>query len=974
MKELLDKINKIIIEKSFVKNKVLILDFLKNSQFAYYFFNKLPTNFSNLSEIEFLLDEALRIENYYVVIKILTGSLGSDNNGFIIKFITNNYEKFAGNKLKDELFQEEALEVVKKLLESDRSQVNSVFRLVKKVVKLAGNEYKEDRYDHKREKEYVADLLLSMSDDFDETEINETIELIKEKFDLTDGGFRHINSTHSIFNILRKYLESNFKDNFDKVINLLIYQYDENYGDKFDGWEWSGAGVNRAGNNFSLNDISFVEYVLIPATRKFYEENNDLEFLISKMVTKTADVKKNRPDFLNRAILPIIVDLYSSDDVKKVSFAYDVLKEFIESTKGIPSKSDLIFQYILSSKLSDEKIWKLALIDAEKYDTPTSVFLERNISNLAARGHVDAKRILKKWQKNPKYYQGFTGSTSITSAITSQLGNNLYGAVELFRDFISNDGFVNDKYDRFEVYDLARALSRIIEKNFKIGLEILNDLKNKEKLGVNEQILLCNAISNIDVKVSDFSVVTNLYDYFIDPFLSEFDNIEKIIKKIPYDNGREQFVKFAECLVVNGDEGEIKKALRIIEIFVKDPDPYLPSKDPNGAEYNEHARIERGETDPTITSVRGWCGWVLMKASVLKGRSFIDEIIDLTEELSKDENYYVQHMACLALSRLANIRLTHLENSEEMYLDSNRKVALQKAKRIEKIAFNLLERIISYNNEAKKSLARSILSVFNAIRSLNYVDALKFVSAFKNNFPPEAIGEAAPLFIFFAEFRENAYEDWKWKEVGLYDDLEPFDSSEFKNILEDIVKSKELEIRKQFTFKFCTLIDEGEELFNVSLKYLNLITDQDFNDDIDDICRSIYNFFIPKQIDKHFVDCYRLWKKCLSREIIVLNDNYDNKIPNSVPNWIEREHGEVLLKVKDKMGDSVFLDDLELFTKFPKGVDFYGISSAINKLKEFPKNNDQVSRIYDALIVRNPSYYDDKESWQNGVNHVGSQK
>jgi len=28
--------------------------------------------------------------------------------------------------------------------------------------------------------------------------------------------------------------------------------------------------------------------------------------------------------------------------------------------------------------------------------------------------------------------------------------------------------------------------------------------------------------------------------------------------------------------------------------------------------YNEHKKIENGEGTPIITSVRGWCGWVLV--------------------------------------------------------------------------------------------------------------------------------------------------------------------------------------------------------------------------------------------------------------------------------------------------------------------------------------------------------------------------
>lgn len=961
MQDNLQKINDILSNKDFIENKDSILSLISDPQLAHYFFTRFPKVIDGLSKMEFLLDAMLETNNHYTLTQVLTESISDNNNAFIIEYIDQHYEDFGKSKFRDDLYQEEALKVVTQIIESDKTHHDKIFELVKKVLTLSGNEYKEDRYDHKREKDYVAKLMLYLWETGEQKE--EILKLVGQKFDLTSGGFGLLmNTPKEIFQILETYLNENFKTNLADITSIVIEQYDERYDGEYKGWEWAGAGVSRSGSNFSLNDINIVIHVLEPATKKFYEEEQDFEFVKEAMITKTEDVSKNRPDFLNRAVLPVILRIFKTGKEQDSDKAYEIINEFIESRKGIPHKAALIYQAARTMDLSTEKLWSLAKIHAEKYETPTSVFLEQIVSDLSVQGHKQAKQILKKWHQNPKYYQGFGTSNTISQSIVSKLDDNFDGAVEQLKEFINNEGFTNDSYDWFEVFDLARTLSRILEKNVDVGLQILNETINKNHLGRNEQILITNAISNISTKelgvTKSSELLYQIYENYVFPFLGE-NNLPKIIQKINHDNAREQFVKFAELLLENG---LIDKAIKIVEIFVSDPDPYLPEDDPNSRDTNEHARIERGEGDPTITSVRGWCAWVLMKSSTLKGRPYIDKIIDLVEKLTKDENYYVQHMACFALSQLANVRLTHIEGKKELFLDSDKIKALKKAKRIEKIAFDLLDRMAQYNSKPKKALAKSILSVFGAIRSLNQDDALRFTTTFHDNFPPEAIGEAAPLFIFFAEFRENAYKDWEWKADGLYDDLAQFDSTAFKKILENLAGSNNVEIRKQFAFKFSVLPDEGEELFDVSLKYLNIIADQEYDDDV---FRAIFTYFVPRQIDKHFEETYALWKKCIEKEVKALNKNYEKKIPNSVPNWIEQYHGDILLKIKDEIGEETFLTDLELFTKFPKGVNLYGIASAIGILRNFAKDNKKVEEIYDSLIERDPAYYDTKQEWMN---------
>jgi hypothetical protein len=43
----------------------------------------------------------------------------------------------------------------------------------------------------------------------------------------------------------------------------------------------------------------------------------------------------------------------------------------------------------------------------------------------------------------------------------------------------------------------------------------------------------------------------------------------------------------------------------------------------------------------------------------------------------------------------------------------------------------------------------------------------------------------------------------------------------------------------------------------------------------------------------------------------------------------------------------------------------HDFSDVVTKLKQLPKDNVLVGQIFDKLIKRNPSHYDDKQDWLN---------
>ncbi len=897
-----------------------------------------------------LINALAKPRYFYRLINLLEKHL-ENNVDFVFDFFITRYDDFGSAP--DTYIRSHVLDIIKKSLLMDPELQDKVTTFVKHICVNYSSEFKNRFANSDQEKRVIGEILLELMKC--EIDIEEIVSIASLSFDITEGGFGLLMDTPpEIYQILKRYIEEDFDGNFEKVVQLVIAQYDEQYKEKFEGWEWGGAGTSRSGNHYSLSDRHFVALVLKPALDAYYKQTQNFEFIKSRCVSKTEDVSRERPDFLNRAALEIILERYQSPDVQVSDEAFEILSEFIDSKHGCPHKADLIYQEIQGGSMPDDNVWRLAVIHASKYNKPTSPFLDRIVTRLASAGHTQAKTILSKWQKNPEYYDRFTSSASVSTIVNEQLETNFEGAVELFTDFISQEHFVNDTFDSFDVYDLARGLINILNKNFDIGVRILWNLVGSDSLGKNQQLLLGYTLSGIDQKTANEETILNLFNAFVMPFLIDRGKESSIEVYLTESIAREHIVQFAETLA---ELGHVRSTLTVIDLFIGDSDPKMPTGDKKEDEFNEHARMLRGECNLSITSVRGWCGWTLMKCTTLHGRDWIGDIIEKTERLLIDENYYVQHMASFALAQLARIRLTHIKDTKELFLDTDRREALMKAQEIERIAFDFLDRVSAYPDSARESMAKSIINTFANIRTLDKMHALRLLVTLKDSFSPESLEDAIPLFIFYAEFRSDAYKDWEWKEDGLYHDLESFNDKPFKDLLISMIDTGNVEMLKILAFKLAVLPDEGtgdDNLFEISLGYLQRFVDPDKYDD--EIFRSIYVYFVDRQIEKHFDACYDLWRNCIEIERAVLLGNFEEKKPQSIPNWLEGTHKDVLLMVKEKLGDERFLTDLELFIDFPKGVSLWSVGSAISLLKE-------------AIILEDNLNYNEPPDWFFSVRH-----
>jgi len=926
----------------------------------------------------------------FTLFKIFENNLHTEENKrYILRFFKDNISKIR-KFYYDDFFDIDIVKITKNILDQDRDSkfIKEAFEIVKKLIAKRRDDifYLKSRRDDFWEREEIAKLLKEIYNKSDPDLKNKIYKFIVKTYNLIEdeGDFSRY-TPQKIFEILKDWLGYDFEKRLFVLKKQLARQYDDFYRKKFNGWELSGGLITFWEHDYKASDRHFVLFTLRPALMEYHKKNpmKAWQFIRRNCITPTSRVSKNRPDFLNRASIPVILERYKSDDEEVSKEAFNILRQFILSPKGIPLKVDLIYQEI-NTHFPDDKKWELLKLTIDKYKLPVNPFVEQISLELAEKRNKQAKETIKGWLRNPDYYKrGTIFETNVVGIISKFLDFCPEEGIEIFKEIV-NRGFIN-KIDSFEVFDLAKSLSRIIHQNPSIGIKILNNLAQKDNLSENEQILLCSSlVAAGESEQEDGNVLIKIYEQFLDSFLKDLGNdIKEIKKKITRSQSREAIVEFADALAKHK---KIKEALRIIKIFINDPDPYLPGKDPEDPEnkYNQHQKILDGEKPHIITSVRGRCAWVLPKCVVLEGRDYINDIIELTKQLAigKDrkhleKNWYVKHMACFALSRLAQVRLSVMpDNKNILFFDDNKEKALEKAKKVEDMAFELLREIAAASNNVKKSLGKSILQVFNHIRALNEEDALRFINTFidietlKKKFPDEVIGEAAPLFIFFAEFRRDAFKNWRWKTDKYYNDLAPskYNAKKFKRLLCKIIDVLEPNERFPFGAQFERLIrdakpgsKDGERMFKIAYRYLNYLSKNYEHE----IFRIIY-MSIKEGMEKkwHFDKWYKLYVKCLKKEKRFYDKNFDKQKTMEMYWWPSVFNEDILTLIYEQGGEEKFLEAFDIITSFPRELQIYDSDKVISLLKKCPKTTGKTRKIVNRLFKRNPSkYYDLRNKW-----------
>ncbi len=796
----------------------------------------------------------------------------------------------------------------------------------------------------------------------------EIISFINKTFNLVEDDHQYWHYTPpSIFEIIAAELRKNPAKNILAFKRIFVDQYDRFYsqfgkGLVFSGWELMGSGISQAGDSYSIHDRHFLALALMPALNEYYAANPSQawQFMIKNCIErKKTNVTRNKPDFMNRACIDILLKEFLNGSKHKRE-AYSILADFIKMRKGIPHKSDIIFSQICGAEVRDENKWALVKVALKYYELPINPFMEKIIADLASKNNIDAVAAIISWITNPKYTGGAgRGTFNVRNNIEKLLSakETFNKGIKAFESYISQEGF-KQRLDNFDAYKIAELLALIVRKDYGQGLSIYRTIYGYSKLTINQQILLFASID--DVADKDIEMAKLIVDDFLTPML-ETSQIKSFSKKVSFSHAREQIVRCSEKLAKNHD---FERAFKIVSFFIDDPDPQITNKedDPKG-EYNYHKRVIEGSDASSISTVRGYCSWALQEFVCAEGRDYIEKIIPFVEKQIKDENFYIRVQSTVPLMALANIRhCIEPGNAQKRFLP------IEIANKIESMAFAMLE---DESNRQAVAIVKRVAMVFSYFRSLNHEDAYKVLNKFwlialtKDEKSQEKIfEEVVGLLIFYSEFRKDAFKDDRYKAVfgaATWQKMNQYDDGPCRELLERTLTQGGIPLKIHYAWHFWQLPKEDKSdfpiLFEISYKYLSKLAEV-YNHSV---YERIYHF-VDDFLDKEYDRCISLWKKCLINEKNYWENASKDEV-NDFNRWLNYKNNEILMKVAEKEGEEEFLKWLDHICNYPRKFIAMGDVSAVIALLKKGKNIEAIAKVFPKLLERDTRFYEDWKQW-----------
>src|SRR5205823_3211635 len=112
-------------------------------------------------------------------------------------------------------------------------------------------------------------------------------------------------------------------------------------------------------------------------------------------------VSYNKPDFMNRASIPLLIEDYMSGSGRDNALAK--LTAFIKMRRGIPDKKELIYQAVKDSGMTTDQKWSFLKIGIDEYGQPINVFMDQILWQLFDVGHQGALSLFRSLLNNDNY-------------------------------------------------------------------------------------------------------------------------------------------------------------------------------------------------------------------------------------------------------------------------------------------------------------------------------------------------------------------------------------------------------------------------------------------------------------------------------------------------------------------------------------------------------------------------------------------
>jgi hypothetical protein len=786
--------------------------------------------------------------------------------------------------------------------------------------------------------------LANLYRDCDQSVGKKILAFIDDEFSLVEDGVSHWGGTPlPIFDILREDIGTD-KKKLHNFIAKISRSYNKLYSrftrrkPAFQGWELVGSVVANWRGEPHLEDRKFLEAVILPCLRAM--QRKDAMQIIEKYAAYDAEeVSSRKPDFMNRASIPFLIEDYANGQNAEGSFAK--LSALIKMRRGIPDKKEPLYQAVEESSMSADKKWRLLQVGLQEYGEPVSVFMDRVLWQLLDSGHKDALAAFSNLLQNDQYmarltYWGSTIPETICRIIKNK--DTFEQGISLLKTYVQGKHI--NALGSFDAYHLRGTVLALLEEDSEIGIELLKSLASEQPTD-NQQVVFGATLRDLPETLR-----LKVYGALIRPLLQEAGSATVLASKLTRAETRENIVWFGEKLA---EQHAYQEAIEIAEFFVKDPDPTTDN------EQDTHIRADG--VDSSITTVRGILPWVLRHFSTVGGKDYVPRVFELTQTLCNDETLYVRAQGLVVLESLVESRHKRMPNSDEWFMP----YAI--ASKVENLALAMLRDSTNHYPALLKGLAR----VFGYMRTLNEDQALEVIDTLEHQ-DREIVKPLAGFIIFMAEFRYERFNDWP-KDRG---ELGPYDPQKVKEKLKDLLLNGEEGIRLALASKLTPLPNEAtdehnaKQLLRLSFTYFTLLTMR-YNHEV---FAFIYRF-ISQYIDTDYDEAYKLWKALLAAEKPAIFAQAKSNGHAQAPYgwWPYAYNGSILLKVAEH--DFVkFLEDLEFLLNYPEDVMIAtDLHSVVDYLARAVTNQSEVDRIFKKLLKRNANFYYQYEAWQrlNGI-------
>jgi len=775
---------------------------------------------------------------------------------------------------------------------------------------------------------------------------NDIVSYIYKTFDIIDEEYKYWHKTPFKFlEILREDLLAK-PSTFDFFLEQVRTQYVEQYhkfSAKYNGWELMGGGVSNFGGEYEVHDRAFISMIIKPHIKRLSVESQ-WKLADQYLTLKVSDVSEFKPDFMNRAFIPFLIEQYAEGNKK----AFKFLSEFIKMRKGIPHKAELIFFNVRDSEsLSIDQKWDLLNVAIKEFGFPINVFMDQVLWELLGKKHEQSIETFSKLLVNKDYMnRQVLFDTTVIQSIMRLINNEATfdQGVGLLDEFLHGEYFKS--IDSFHSYDAKAPILDVLGKDFDKGISLIRSLIAGSPLE-NQQRVFGAALRD-----TPEDLVERMYLEIVKPELDQAKTAKNLALKFTNDETRENFVWFGEKL---SKKRKFEDAFYIANFLINDPSPELNSK------YDEE--VINGKYDFTINTVRGSLAWILYPVISVSGRAYLNQAFEIAKKLCTDKSPYVRQMSLLLLEQLANNRHTKMPDSKEWFMD------YETANGIEVFAFSMLRDESNYHNSIMRHLAR----VFNRIRTLNEEQAIEVIDTFarhgdketsdKEEGDKETLKELDSLIIFLAEFRKGAFRNWP-KSRGV---IPPYNPKPVQNKLKDFLENGSDEHRQSLVWHIVKLPEEPirnngdfDKFFNISMKYLPYAIRR-----YDHHLFSHIHRFIEKYSDRKFNDCYKIWRKSLDVERpVMVAESKTDKHPGEYNYWPYHYNGSILVKVLQNLGTEQFLKDLEFIIDYPDKVGLpYDFDKVLVELEKISTHKEGIKRIYEKLIGKNYLINNSYENW-----------